>query len=117
MGVDFLEGINNHGTHCVNTTGGTSCEQGQAAFWYSQGCFIGCEECDHASGRSQTDLCGSGKQATVNNPLHRSVNRNASAGSKYDIYRHNPWRSPGNAPVANACGLAGGTPWKENVGE
>ena len=23
----------------------------------------------------------------------------------------NPWRSPGNAPVADACGLAGGTPW------
>ena len=24
---------------------------------YSQGCFIGCPECDHESGRRQTDLC------------------------------------------------------------
>ena len=58
-----------------------------------------------------------------------SVNRNATRDGKYDIYRcltppvteplnsgmlrcrHNPWRAPGYAPVADACGLAGGTPW------
>jgi hypothetical protein len=33
---------------------------GQAAFWYSQGCFIGCPECDHVSGRRQTDICKKG---------------------------------------------------------
>jgi hypothetical protein len=41
---------------CVNVSGG-SCTNGQSAFWYSQGCFIGCPECDHMSGRRQTDLC------------------------------------------------------------
>jgi hypothetical protein len=41
------------------------------------------------------------------------VNRNATAGSPEDIYKHNPWRAPGTAPVANACGLAGGTPWAQ----
>jgi hypothetical protein len=114
--VDFLVNVNDRETRCVNSTG-ANCSQGQAAFWYSQGCFIGCGKCDHTSGRSQVDLCGSGKVATVNDPLHRSVNRNATAGSIYDIYKHNPWRAPGNAPIADACGLAGGTPWAANVGE
>lgn len=46
-----------------------------------------------------------------------AVNRNAVRNSKFDIYRHNPWRAPGNAPVADACGLAGGTPWGEKATE
>jgi hypothetical protein len=32
-------------------------------------------------------------------------------------YKHNPWRAPGFAPVGDACGLAGGTPWGAEVGE
>ena len=47
----------------------------------------------------------------------RSVNINATRGSIYDIYRHNPWAAPGNAPVADACGLAGGWPWGANGAE
>eukprot|EP00494_Astrolonche_serrata_P025559 UN25820 len=58
-----------------------------------------------------------GKQATLNNPLYRTVNRNATAGSDFDIYKHNPWRAPGSAAVMDACGLAGGTPWSANVSE
>lgn len=89
---------------------------GQSAYWYSQGCFIGCPECDHVSGRRQTDLCGSGFVGQIpDNAI--SVNRNATRNSAYDIYRHNPWRAPGFAPVADACGLAGGTPWGPDVPE
>ena len=102
---------------CTNKTGHAACDGGQAMYWYSQGCFIGCPECDHISGRRQVDLCGLGKQPTINDPEHRTVNRAAPAGSELDIYRHNPWRSPGSAPVADACGLAGGTPWGKNVSE
>ncbi len=95
------------------------------------------------SGRRQVDLCNSGKKATVNDPSQRSVNRNATAGSANDIYKHNPWRgssslsvrsgclsvaplktlflypstAPGTAPVADVCGLAGGTPWGPNSPE
>ena len=25
-------------------------------------------------------------------------------------YQHNPWRAPGNAPIYDACGMAGGSP-------
>jgi len=68
------------------------------------------------SGRRQTDLCGLGKLPT-NNGAARSVNLDAVPNAPNDIYRHNPWRSPGSAPVADACGLAGGTPWGQNVPE
>ena len=68
-------------------------------------------------GRIQADLCGTGMKATLNDPEHRTVNRNATAGSEFDIYKHNPWRFPGSAPVVDACGLAGGTPWHGNVSE
>ena len=76
----------------------------------SQGCFIGCKTCDHESGRRQTDLCKSGFVGKLPD-FAIAVNRNAERNSPYDIYRHNPWRAPGHAPIADACGLAGGTPW------
>ena len=111
--VDALVGVNTQ--KCSNITG-DACNNGQASFWYSQGCFIGCDECDHKSGRRQTDLCGKGFVGQL--PDYAiSVNRNSTPGfrnSAYDIYRHNPWRAPGAAPVADPCGLAGGTPWGAN---
>eukprot|EP00658_Telonema_sp_P-2_P009396 TRINITY_DN13521_c0_g1_i5.p1 TRINITY_DN13521_c0_g1~~TRINITY_DN13521_c0_g1_i5.p1 ORF type:complete len:373 (-),score=70.98 TRINITY_DN13521_c0_g1_i5:444-1562(-) len=122
--VDYLVGVNSpkdwpSNWDCTNISGvsPSDCHNGQAGFYYSQGCFIGCPTCDHMSGRRQIDLCGLGKAATINDPHLRSVNRNATAGSLEDIYRHNPWRAPGSAPVADACGLAGGTPWLPEVGE
>ena len=54
----------------------------QACYWYQQGCSIGCPTCDSVSGRVQVDICGLGKQATVNKPALRTVNRAAPAGSK-----------------------------------
>jgi len=114
---DGGKGIHNTHQDCSNLTStpekNVVCNNGQAVYWYSQGCFIGCPECDHKSGRRQTDLCKKGFVGQL--PDYAiAVNRNSTPGfrnSKYDIYRHNPWRAPGFAPVADACGLAGGTPW------
>ena len=100
---------------CSNLTG-APCSNGQAAYWYSQGCFIGCPSCDHQSGRRQTDLCKKGMVGMLPDRAI-AVNRNATRNSPYDIYRHNPWRAPGYAPVADACGLAGGTPWPSDAPE
>lgn len=112
MGITCGPGHDEHGdtwAWCQNLTG-EACNNGQSSFWYSQGCFIGCDECDHVSGRRQTDLC---KKGFVGKLPHYaiSVNRGVTRDSPYDIFRHNPWRAPGYAPVADACGLAGGTPW------
>jgi len=116
---DPSKGLHNTGSHICSNLTGAPCNNGQAQYWYSQGCFVGCDACDHESGRRQTDLCKSGFVGQL--PDYAiSVNRNTSAGfrdSEYDIYRHNPWRAPGHAPVADACGLAGGTPWGGNAPE
>ncbi len=47
-------------------------------------------------------------EPTNNDPMTRTMNRDAVAGSVNDTYRYNPWRAPGFAPVSDACGLAGG---------
>ena len=75
--------------------------------------------CDHRSGRVQTDLRGLGFNATLDDARQRTVNRvrRARGLSAADIDRHNPWRAPGAAPVADACRLAGGTPWGADAPE
>ena len=96
--------VNVNQQRCSNVTEGSNgkCENGQASFWYSQGCFIGCPTCDNESGRRQTDLCGLGKKQTLTDVKYWSVNRDAVPFSDLDIYQHNPWRAPGSAPVADA---------------
>jgi len=85
---------------CANSTPGTrtgpteglgGCDNAQACFWFSQGCSIGCDTCDGVNGRKQSDLCGKGMVATINDPRLRTTNRYAEAQSDYDIYKHNPW--------------------------
>jgi len=104
--VDSFVNVNTQ--RCSNITG-AACNNGQASFWYSQGCFIGCPTCDNDSGRRQIDLCNGGKKQTLTDPKYWSVNRDAVPFSAEDIYQHNPWRAPGTAPVMDACGLAGGS--------
>ena len=106
-----------HPCSCANASEpGAPCDIGQSCYWYSQGCFIGCPSCDSVSGRRQVDLCGLGWKATL--PVEfRTVNIDSVPDSDQDIYKHNPWRSPGTAPVVDACGLAGGTPGSANVSE
>lgn len=95
---------------CVCTNASGICESAQSCFWFSQGCTIGCKTCSGNGSRAfNLDVCGSGMKATNNDPLHRTLNRNATAGSAADVYKYNPWRSPGNAPVFDPCGMAGGT--------
>jgi hypothetical protein len=108
-----------HGDNPCACRNGTAdvCDVGQTCLWMSVGCSIGCKECDGGSKGSTNpnskDRCGSGAKPTVNNPLHRTFNRNCTGscvGSVDDFTRFNPWRAPGSAPVFDACGRAGGGP-------
>lgn len=90
---------------------------GQACFWFSNGCSIGCEECDGTtrgpgvhSNKTDFDICGKRYNATVCDPKLRTVNTDAECGSDKDAYYYSPWRAPGSAPVFDACGMAGGAP-------
>ena len=99
---------------CACTNGTEPCESAQTCLWFSVGCTIGCKECDGgAKGGANPNLddrCGSGMKATINDPLLRTVNRDAVAGSVEDWTKFNPWRAPGSAPVYDACGRASGGP-------
>lgn len=95
---------------CKCTNGTSKCNAGQSCFWFSQGCTIGCKSCDGNGTRLPNfDHCpGESIAPTLNDPRWRTANQNATAGSEQDIYKYNPWRAPGRAPVADACGMAGG---------
>lgn len=98
---------------CFCTNGSEpTCGSGQACFWFSQGCTIGCTACDGKGARIPNwDHCPEEgpKRRTVDDPRFRSVNQNATPGSPEDIFKFNPWRAPGRAPVFDPCGKAGGS--------
>jgi len=89
---------------------------GQACYWFSNGCSIGCPKCDGKERgplsihKNKTDICGLGHKATICDPSLRTVNTGAECGSDEDVYYYSPWRAPGSAPVFDSCGMAGGSP-------
>ena len=101
------------GVQCQNGT--APCKPGQSVFWFSQGCTPGCKSCDANGTRfANWDHCAHERTApfrpTLNLPKYRSANRNATPGSPEDVWKFMPWRSPGKSPVADPCGMAGGSP-------
>jgi len=46
--------------------------------------------------------------ATMCDPMLRTVNTAAQCGTWEDFYYYSPWRAPGYAPVIDSCGSAGG---------
>lgn len=94
------------GCQCVNGT--SPCDIGQTCFWFSQGCTIGCPTCTGVKARAQVDTCGKEMKATICDERLRTYNIKAPCNTKADIYRWNPWRAPGTAPVFDPCGKAGG---------
>ena len=89
-----------------------SLRNGQSCFYFSHGCTIHCDRCDGKTARFGS-TCGNEKtaKATICAAEHRTLNRKAACGSTDDRYYFSPWRAPGSAPVFDACGMAGGSPW------
>eukprot|EP00041_Stephanoeca_diplocostata_P007815 m.112842 g.112842 ORF g.112842 m.112842 type:complete len:390 (-) comp17044_c0_seq1:271-1440(-) len=96
--------------NCGCTNGSDICNNGQSCFWFSQGCTIGCSKCDGNGTRLPNfDHCPHESiNATLNLPKYRTANQLAVPGSEQDIFKFNPWRAPGKAPVFDSCGMAGG---------
>jgi len=96
--------------NCMCTNGTSECDAGQNCFWFSQGCSIGCKACTGNGIRYPNfDQCP--EERTAKPTLLKkywTANHNAEEGSVADIYKYNPWRAPGTAPVFDACGMAGG---------
>jgi len=100
----------------VNCANGTeSCRPGQSVFWFSQGCTPGCPACDGLGQRIPNwDHCNLTRAEPFKPTLEKrywTANRNATEGTAQDIWKFQPWRSPGLSPVTDACGMAGGNPY------
>jgi len=109
-----------YGSACTNGT--SECRSGQAAFWFSQGCGIGCKACNGNGSRiPNADNCPELPKPPANetlDPQYRTTNQHTVPGSREDFYKFNPWRAPGNSPVYDPCGMAGGSPiHRFNAGE
>ena len=93
-----------------STNGTDDCSNGQSCFWFSQGCTIGCASCDGEGQRYPNyDHCPDRSIGPTLDPRYRTANQGSEPGSVEDIFKYNPWRAPGKAPVFDACGMAGGT--------
>ena len=84
---------------CANGT--DSCAPGQSVFWFSQGCTPGCPECDGLGQRVPFwDHCNATRAEPFEATLAKqywTANLNATEGSEHDVWRYQPWRSPGLA--------------------
>ena len=110
---NWVEGMGKAGAPCACRNGSKPCASAQTCLWFNVGTTIGCKVPDGGdtgpSNPNKIDRCGSGMNATNNDPTHRTINRGAKAGSDADWTRWNPWRAPGHAPVYDACGRASGS--------
>ena len=100
------------GVKCENGT--EACRPGQSVFWFSQGCTPGCESCDSQGQRiANWDHCNATRKTPFKPTLAKkywTANRNATEMSEHDIWKFQPFRSPGMAPLSDVCGMAGGSP-------
>lgn len=84
-----------YGAACTNGT--SICNSGQAAFWFSQGCGIGCNICNGNGSRiPNADHCPSLPKPmsadVLLDPQYRTANQDTVPGSVQDFWRFNPWR-------------------------
>jgi len=102
---------------CACTNGTDVCNNGQSCFWFSNGCTPGCKACSGNGNRYPNfDHCpNETKNLKPSDYLLKEYwtgDKTWPEGTSYDIFKFNPWRAPGKAPVFDPCGMAGGR-WTE----
>jgi len=123
------------GAQCATGDNGKNARKegggGQPCLWWSQGCSIGCPYCltdpkhpdnngtiptkpitgnePHAdkAGFRKT-YCAAPTTKAVLPKEYWTMNTHAVPFADNDSYQFNPWRAPGQAPVIDPCGQAGG---------
>jgi len=99
--------------NCRCTNGTDVCNNGQSCFWFSNGCTPGCKACDGNGNRYPNfDHCPTEtkdlKPTDMLSKDYWTGDKTWEEGTSYDIFKYNPWRAPGKAPVLDSCGMAGG---------
>lgn len=103
--------------NCRCTNGTDICNNGQSCFWFSNGCTPGCKACDGNGNRYPNfDHCPDEKKDLKPSDIllkeYWTGDPTWKEGTTFDIFKFNPWRAPGKAPVFDSCGMAGGR-WTE----
>jgi len=103
--------IQPYNCHCTNGT--DLCDNGQSCFWFSNGCTPGCKACDGNGNRYPNfDHCPDEEKGLAPADLllkkYWTGDKTWAENTTYDIFKFNPWRAPGKAPVFDSCGMAGG---------
>eukprot|EP00664_Eupelagonemidae_sp_cell27_P003185 gene3186-939_t len=82
---------------------------GGSCLWFNQGCDPGCPNCTGGGAvyPPKRACPGDAPAATLNDKKYRTWNVDKTGGSG-DWTQRRPWRTPGDAPVTDPCGLAGG---------
>eukprot|EP00966_Prymnesium_polylepis_P015244 352514-Prymnesium_polylepis.1 len=84
-----------------------------ACLWFSQGCQPGCTACSdkvHSAvmPTEVVDTCNEPDGTAPPSLTDPGLRTYRDMPSGDDWTRMNPWRTPGLAPVASSCGVAGG---------
>jgi len=99
--------------NCGCTNGTDTCNNGQSCFWFSNGCTPGCKACDGNGNRYPNfDHCPDEEKNLRPEDIllkeYWTGDPTWEEKTSYDIFKFNPWRAPGKAPVFDPCGMAGG---------
>ena len=97
------------GTGAGNYHSGGGCSGG-TCLWFSEGCYAGCNNCSLAM-PTAGNYYGAPNCAAPREPTLPDAFRTWNIGNPSrwgDWTKYHPWRSPGAAPVADPCGVAGG---------
>lgn len=87
--------------------------EGYACLWFNQGCNPGCSTCSGTNGVFDKQGCDN---PAPNFEPWIKANQTEFLTYPHDIEvrdpltKYSPWRSPGEAPVMDSCGVAAGTP-------
>jgi len=91
-----------HGEHPEQSPQSGTC------LWFNQGCQPGCNTCSE----NCTGFFGGGFAKCCDKPMEPTIDTKfwtfSNSFAFVDVMKHNPWRSPGFAPIYDPCGLAGG---------
>jgi hypothetical protein len=89
--------------------------EGYSCLWFSQGCTPGCKKCAGPNDKQpQHPQCDDLPKSWTpwitwdQQKYNTYANSGTPDGGIIDMYIHSPWRSPGEAPVMNSCGMAAG---------
>lgn len=90
--------------------------EGYSCLWFNQGCTPGCDKCEGPASDPSKPSCDLPASFEPWIKWDQQEYITYGKGAPDDLFKYSPWRSPGEAPVTNSCGLAAGTTMENGAG-